>query len=96
MQITTWTVTLFNTDFLRLVALCILAGCTAQPAQNHSASKANTAATDVQCHAEQSTVSLVVHTVCTTKAQRDAQQAGLGDVRNVAERPLSVSPLSAH
>jgi hypothetical protein len=83
---------MFNTVLLRLVALCGLAGCAAQPAQNHSTNNANTAGTDVQCHAEQSTASLVVHTVCTTKAQRDAQQAGLNDVRNVAERPLSVLP----
>ena len=74
---------MFNTDFLRLVALCILAGCAAQPAKN-----VNTATTDVQCHAEQITGSLVAHTVCTTKAQRDAQEAGLDDVRNFAERPV--------
>lgn len=77
-----------NRYSLRLVALCILAGCAAQPAKNPSTNNANTASTDVQCHTEQDASSLIAHTVCTTKAQRDDQQAGLNDVRNVVQRPI--------
>jgi len=77
-------------NFLGLVALCILAACAARPDKNPSTNNPNAASTDVQCHTEQSTVSLIAHTVCTTKAQRDAQHADLKTVRDVVQRPIYV------
>lgn len=65
-----------------LVILIMVAGCAAQPAKDHGAPNASAAGTDVQCHSEQLTGSLISKTVCTTKAQRDAQQALVGEVQN--------------
>lgn len=83
---------MFKAGSLRLVTLGILAGCAAQPAKNQSTHKVNTAGTDVQCHSEQNASSLIVHTVCTTTAQRDAQQADLKDFRDIVEKPACACP----
>ena len=65
----------------QLVILVIIAGCTTQPGKDHGADKVNAANADIQCRTEQVTGSLVVKKVCTTQAQRDAQQADIGDLK---------------
>jgi uncharacterized lipoprotein YajG len=76
-----------NIRWLALVAIGMLTGCATQPAKNQTTS-ANASADDVQCHTVQSTGSMVLNTVCTTKADRDAQQAAQEDWRNAAQRTL--------
>jgi len=88
---------MFKTRFLRLAALGILAGCTAQPAKNHSTDTVNAGRTVAQCHAEQTTGSLIVHTVCTTKAEQDAQRGDVNDVRDATVRQAGgCNPGSPH
>jgi len=69
------------------VALGILAACTTQPAK-----KVTAAANDVQCHTEQTTGSMIVRTVCLTKAQRDARQAGIDDLQDTLIRQGGSNP----
>jgi hypothetical protein len=66
----------------QLLVLLMVAGCASQPGKDHAATNASTAGTDTQCHSEALTGSLITKTVCTTKAQRDAQQALVGEVQN--------------
>lgn len=66
----------------QLLVLIMVAGCASQPSKDHAAANANAAGTDTQCHSEALTGSLITKTVCTTKAQRDAQQALVGEVQN--------------
>ena len=76
-----------NAKLCRLVVLIMMAGCTTQPAKDQGAAKVKTASADVQCHVDQVTGSLVAKKVCTTQAQRDAQQAEINDIqRNVGGR----------
>jgi hypothetical protein len=65
-----------------LLASIMVAGCATQPSKDHGAANVNAAGTDTQCHSEALTGSLISKTVCTTKAQRDAQQALVGEVQN--------------
>jgi hypothetical protein len=65
-----------------LVILIMVAGCATQPAKEHGAANVNAAGTDIQCDSERLTGSLISKTVCTTKAQRDAQHALVGEVQN--------------
>jgi hypothetical protein len=67
-----------NAKLFPLILIAV-AGCAAQPAKTPD--KATTAANDVQCHSEMTTGSMFSKTVCTTKAQRDAQQAVAGDLQ---------------
>lgn len=69
-----------NAKLCQLVILIIVAGCTAQRGKDN----ANAAGADVQCHAEQLTGSMLGKTVCTTKAQRDAQQAAAADLQRAS------------
>jgi hypothetical protein len=59
----------------------MVAGCATQPSKDHGAANVNATGTDTQCHSEALTGSLISKTVCTTKAQRDAQQALVGEVQ---------------
>jgi hypothetical protein len=59
----------------QLSVLIIVAGCTSQP------SKTANDGPDVQCHSVEQIGSLITKSVCTTRAQRAAQQAALEDVR---------------
>jgi hypothetical protein len=70
-----------NAKLCQLVILIVVAGCATQPGKDHGAATVNAAGTDTQCHSEQLTGTLVSKTVCTTKAQRDAQQALVGEVQ---------------
>jgi hypothetical protein len=63
----------------RLSMLIIVAGCTTQP------NKVANDGPDVQCHSVQTVGSLIAKSVCTTRAQRVAQQAQLDDLRRVVE-----------
>jgi hypothetical protein len=64
-----------------LVALIMVAGCATQPAKDPGAANVNAAASDTQCRSESQTGTMISKTVCTTKAQRDAQQALVGEVQ---------------
>jgi hypothetical protein len=68
----------------RLVILCGVAGCSTQPATNHVANNANAAA-DVQCRSVQVTGSMLGKTVCTTQAERDAQQRDNEALRSIVD-----------
>jgi hypothetical protein len=70
-----------NAKLRQLVILFIVAGCTTHPGKDHVADNASGAGPDVQCHSEQITGSIIAKSVCTTKAQRDAQQAALADLK---------------
>jgi hypothetical protein len=59
--------------------LIILAGCTTQP------NKVVNDGPDLQCHSVEATGSLITKSVCTTRAQRAAEQAELGDIRQQIE-----------
>ena len=65
---------MFDSKLILLVALGMLAGCATQPAKDHGANNVKVADSDVQCHSVQITGSMLSKTVCTTKADTDAQQ----------------------
>jgi hypothetical protein len=56
--------------------LAAVVGCTTQPANN-----ANAAKPDRQCHTDVLTGSMINKTVCTTQAERDAEQATVAGMR---------------
>jgi hypothetical protein len=70
----------------QLVMLISVAGCTAHPSKNQGADRVIADAPDVQCRSEQPTGSLISKTVCTTKAQRDAQQASSRDLQRAVQQ----------
>jgi hypothetical protein len=74
-----------NSQLYLLAVSIIVAGCATQPSKDRAAN-AN-AGPDVQCRSEQLTGSKITRTVCTTKAQRDALQAGADAVRNDYQHP---------
>jgi hypothetical protein len=71
-----------NAKLCQLVILIVAAGCATQPGKDHGVANVNAAGTDTQCHSEALTGSMISKTVCTTKAQRDAQQGLVGDVHS--------------
>ena len=73
---------MLNRKPYQLIILMMVAGCATQPSKAPGAANANAAGTDTQCHSEALTGSLISKTVCTTKAQRDAQQALVSEVHN--------------
>lgn len=77
---------MISANLLRLSMLFFVAGCATQ-----TKTVANEGP-DVQCHAEQATGSLISKTVCTTRAQREAQQNDLSEVRRVIESQAGASP----
>ena len=70
-----------NVKLCQLVMLITVAGCTMQPGKGHVADNVNAAGAGVQCRSERQTGSLFTKTVCTTKAERDAQQAAAADLQ---------------
>jgi hypothetical protein len=68
-----------NAKLCQLSLLVIVAGCTTQP------NKVANGGPDLQCHSEETIGSLITKSVCTTSAQRAAQQAELGDLRRAVE-----------
>jgi hypothetical protein len=68
-----------NVKLCQLVMLIIVAACTTQP------NKVANAGSDFQCHSEQTTGSLIIKSVCTTRAQRAAMQGQLDDVKRAVE-----------
>jgi hypothetical protein len=75
-----------NAKLYQLVALAIVAGCTTQPGKDHGANNVNAAGSDVQCHSAPLTGSMLSKKVCTTKADRDAQQRWNDDIQNSLTR----------
>jgi hypothetical protein len=75
---------------LQLTTLVILAGCTTQPAKNLTASNATASGKDVECHQEEHIGSIIAKTVCTTKAQRDDQQAAADDLGRAVQMSVGV------
>jgi len=75
-----------NAKLCQLVMLIVVAACTTQP------NKIADAGPDVQCHSEQSTGSLITKSVCTTRAQRAAQQAQLDDLKRTVQEGAAVAP----
>jgi hypothetical protein len=84
-----WTVTfnqvketlMSNAKLCQFLILTVTAGCTTQTSKDQGAHPATAAAPDVQCHSEQITGSLMSRSLCTTKAERDAQQANNEDIQ---------------
>ncbi len=74
-----------NAKSCLLTVVLLAAGCAAQPAKNDAATAK--AAPDVQCTQEQLTGSKIVRSVCTTKAQRDAQRDNAETVREEMQHP---------
>jgi hypothetical protein len=70
---------MLDAKLCRLSMLIIVAGCTSQP------NKVVKEEPDVQCHSEETVGSLITKTVCTTKAQRAAQQAQIEELRRSAQ-----------
>jgi hypothetical protein len=68
-----------------LAVSIIVAGCAAQPGKGRVAN--TNAGPDVQCQSDQLTGSKITRAVCTTKAQRDALQAGADAVRDDYQHP---------
>lgn len=72
-----------NAKLCQLVLLIIVAGCTTQPTKDPKvANAANAAGSDIQCHSERQTGSLISRTVCTDQATRNAQQAEMDDLKH--------------
>ena len=73
-----------------LITLTIVAGCTTQP------NKVADAGPDVQCHAQETTGSLIGKRICTTRAQREGlqaeQQVQLDDLRRVVQSAAGAPP----
>ena len=62
----------------------LVAGCTTQPSR---VSKGHDAAgSDMQCHTERQTGSLISRTVCTDQATRNAQRAEMDDLKHVVSQ----------
>ena len=64
--------------------LIIVAGCTTQPSKDPKV--ANAAGSDMQCHTERQTGSLISRTVCTDQATRNAQRAEMDDLKHVVSQ----------
>jgi hypothetical protein len=65
-----------NAKLCQLSLLFIVAGCTTQP------NKVANGGPDVQCHSEQTIGSLITKPICTTRAQRLADEAQLEELRD--------------
>jgi hypothetical protein len=66
---------------VQLVILIVVASCTTQPGKNHVADNVNAAQADLQCHSAQRTGTMLSKTVCTTRTERNAQQAADEELR---------------
>jgi hypothetical protein len=75
-----------NAKLCQLSVLIIVAACTSQP------TKVANAGPDVQCHSEETTGTVITKSVCTTRAQRAAEQAALDDLRRTVETGAAVAP----
>jgi hypothetical protein len=76
---------MLHTRLYLLAILAIAAGCATHPAADHGAMAANAAEPDVQCHPVQITGSMLSKSVCTTKAERDAQQRNKDDLERIMQ-----------
>jgi hypothetical protein len=72
---------MFHARLFLFATLGISAGCATQPVKDHGINTANAAVTDGQCHEVQITGSMISKTVCTTRADRDAQQRDADELR---------------
>jgi hypothetical protein len=69
------------------IMLAAIVGCTTQPAKT-----VNTAGSDLQCHTDTLTGSRINKTVCTTQAERDAEQASVSSVHQSVQSAVAGSP----
>jgi hypothetical protein len=83
-------ISMVNARLCLLITSGILAGCATQPGKDQAANNANASGPDVQCHSVESTGSMLHQTVCTTKAQRDAQQKATQDLKEEAGQQAGV------
>jgi hypothetical protein len=74
---------MLNAKLYPLAILIMVVGCAAQPPKVATAN----AGTDVQCHSEKLTGSLIPRSVCTTKEQRDQMQAEADNIRSHVQSP---------
>jgi hypothetical protein len=70
---------MLNAKLCQLGILIMVAGCTTQP------EKVANDGPDVQCRSVESTGSMIPKSVCTTRAQRAAQQALLDELRQTVD-----------
>jgi len=76
---------MFNAKLYQLVTLSIVAGCTTQPVKDHGTNNVSAAGTGAQCHVVEVAGSMIAKTVCSTKAQRDAQQADVSEFKDAVD-----------
>jgi hypothetical protein len=72
---------MLNAKLCGFALLILVAGCTTQPAKDPKV--ANAAGDDRQCTTVRPTGSLIGKTICTTAADRAAQQAEMDDLKHV-------------
>ncbi len=71
-----------------LVMLGIFAGCATPPNKDHGPTVANSTGSDVQCHVAYITGTFMKKNVCSTQADRDAEQRSDDDLEDrVAQQP---------
>jgi|HubBroStandDraft_5_1064220.scaffolds.fasta_scaffold850723_1 hypothetical protein len=70
---------MINAKLYPLFAVCLIAGCATKPA---SVAANNS---DVQCHDVARTGTMIKSTVCTTQAERDAEQRNDAAVRDAVD-----------
>ena len=75
-----------NAKLCQLIMLIIVAACTTQP------NKVASAGPDLQCHSEASTGSLITQSVCTTRAQREAEERQLDALKGAVEAGAPARP----
>jgi hypothetical protein len=87
-------VLMFKSTLCLLVASGIVAGCATRPVIDHGTGNANAGGPDVQCHTVQLTGSMIGKNVCTTKAERDAQQSATDELKHNVESRVGGCPNS--
>jgi hypothetical protein len=76
---------MFKSGLCLLVTLGMVAGCATRPVNDHGTQNLNAGGPDVQCHTVQLTGSMIGKNVCTTRAERDAQQSATDELKHNVE-----------
>lgn len=79
--------------YLPLILIAV-AGCATQPPKDHVVAATTDPANPdgIQCQTMQVTGQLISKKVCTTKAQRDAAQAGIEETRDTVMKSVEARP----